>query len=583
MSPKVLAEIRHLNKALSNNSWRNYLNFLRALSETVDSPSLPQVITLLENGRIEEAVSLSDYLSEQMYSTAQQHFAANQIAALIRKYPFPDELNPFDPEEEAVRKFWLSESFCAQTNFLLRSSSSNLDNALTQKMIDWIRYTIGSCPSLSEIYEHCGFGPGASVGVHGNATHLGKKLLSRWSVTPSAFDYARSACVTDQHIIELLVRDVKTGITCLDPECFFEAFRAKTDIVDYNKIAFVPKTVKTYRSIAVEPLMNSFVQKGIDVVLRKRLRRIGLDLTDQSSNSELARQGSVRDGSDSFVTIDLSSASDNISIELVKLLLPYDWYYLLDSIRSKNFLLRGKKYTFEKFCSMGNGFCFPLQTLLFAAACTAVGCGSPGTDFLVYGDDIIVRQKHAKALLALLGSMGFKVNADKTFLEGPFRESCGRDWFNGEDVRPFILDFRLDSLQALFKIINLSQRNSRTETFLKESMAYIKSLIPHRLRFCRPSEGAADSAYRCELDEFMSSPYARYSRNLQSWTWVELGSVPVADNSYRARDDSGSLLIIAALRGVSSSAPFTIRRMTRTKVRRVTYCASPAREMWAHS
>lgn len=247
---------------------------------------------------------------------------------------------------------------------------------------------------------------------------------------------------------------------CVDRSRFSDKFRERVRLVEHNKITFVPKTAKTHRSIAVEPLVNGYVQKGIDQVMRKRLRRIGIDLSDQSGNSEYARLGSLDNSDQSFVTIDLSMASDSLATEVVRQLVPAAWFELLNALRSKSFLLDDVEYKFEKFCSMGNGFCFPLQTLIFTAACKAVGAGVPGLDFKVYGDDIIVRRCHAEPVIRLLGELGFKTNTDKTFITGPFRESCGRDWFSGEDVRPFILDFRLDSVEALIKFHNLSVETS---------------------------------------------------------------------------------------------------------------------------
>jgi hypothetical protein len=363
----------------------------------------------------------------------------------------------------------------------------------------------------------------------------------------------------------------KSECWSVDPDGFDQKLRAKVSWVSYNKISFVPKTAKTLRSVAVEPLLNGFVQKGIDEVLRLRLKRSNLDLTDQDRNVEWARQGSLDDSADGFVTIDLSAASDSISIGLCREVLPPDWFYLLDRTRSKNYLLDGRLARYEKFCSMGNGFCFPLETLLFAAACSACGCGQPGIDFSVYGDDIIVRKKHADRLLSFLDAIGFSVNSEKTFLLGPFRESCGGDWFHGEDVRPFILDYALDCVESVFKVLNLTRRSWRCIAFFESSRDHLISMIPVPYRYSRPLvTEPADSGYYAEIDEFMSSPFARWNREYQTWSWLELHHSPVIDKAItRRRRKARVVLMIAALKGASSSAPFTVRRMTRTKTFRV--------------
>lgn len=574
MKSKVQRSLRRLRRSLSTLSWENYRKLignicLDHIGQTWSAP----ILEFIRNEDISGLVAYADSLVAQKHATASEHLLANQIASLIRKYPFPKHLNPFDPEAKARDTFLKYEDVCRRMNEKFSNqdsfwSESHFRNEF-QLMYRFIRYVIGETPNLSDIYDKCYFGPGASVGVHGNATNLKRKIASDWSVSPSAFLYARSAVLNNWHLVELLARQNVGGYVCLDPELLYKKFKDRCAIRAYNKIAFVPKTVTTFRSIAVEPLLNGYVQTGIDQVLRGRLRRIGIDLSDQSINSEMARQGSLSDGDDSFVTIDLSSASDSISIGLCRLLLPPDWFELLNSVRSSSYADGDKVTRYHKFCSMGNGFCFPLETLLFTAACASLNCGKAGVDFHVYGDDIIVRKKHATKLISLLLEMGFEVNSKKTFIEGPFRESCGTDWYNGVDVRPFILDFELNELSSLFKILNLSKRSSLTKTFFSGVEPFLKGLIPDNLRFWRPLAGPSDTAVTVERDEFMSSPFAKWSKDLQCWEWTELIHRPVCDRE-EMRDSDLSLLM-AALRGSSSSSPFVIRRKTRTGVRRVAY------------
>lgn len=573
MKSKVQRSLRRLRRNLSANSWENYRQLIAGVCQDHIATSWStKVAELLGNNDISGLVDYADSLVEQKHPTASQHLLANQIASLIRKYPFPTDLNPYDPEKKARDTFLKSEDKCRQMNERLSSPDfwgSTSFGSEFESMYRFIRYVLRDSPDLKSIYDKCYFGPGASIGVHGNATNLKQKIASDWSVSPSAFLYARSAVLNNWHLVELLARKEAGGFVCLDPDLLYKRFGERCVIRAYNKIAFVPKTVKTFRSIAVEPLLNGYVQAGTDLYMRGRLRRIGIDLSDQSINSEMARLGSLSDGDDSFVTIDLSSASDSISIELCRLLLPPDWFEFLNSIRSSSYSHNGEVIRYHKFCSMGNGFCFPLETLLFTAACFSLGCGIAGQDFHVYGDDIIVRKRFATKLVSLLGDMGFDVNSNKTFLEGPFRESCGADWYNGVDVRPFILDFELNELSSLFKILNLSKRSPLTTMFFSGVEPYLKGLIPDNLRFWRPLAGPSDTAVTVERDEFMSSPFAKWSRDLQCWEWTELIHRPVVDRS-EMRDSDLSLLM-AALRGSSSSSPFVIRRKTRTGVRRVAY------------
>jgi hypothetical protein len=54
----------------------------------------------------------------------------------------------------------------------------------------------------------------------------------------------------------------------------------------------------------------------------------------------------------------------------------------------------------------------------------------------IYGDDIIVPVDCVPHVIAELETFGFKINRDKSFWNGKFRESCGGDFYDGQDVTP---------------------------------------------------------------------------------------------------------------------------------------------------
>lgn len=205
---------------------------------------------------------------------------------------------------------------------------------------------------------------------------------------------------------------------------------------DVNRVVFVPKNWKTSRTIACEPTGNVPLQLAFDSYAKERLTKVGIDLSNQNLNQSLATRGSI-DGS--FATIDLEAASDTVALSLVMGLFPHDWLEYLRSVRSSHFVHPSTKRLtkYEKFSSMGNGSTFAIETLIFAAACNAVGCGKG--QFSVYGDDIAVETEFAHPLIALLVYLGFNINKEKSYLKGPFRESCGNDRFLGVDVTPFYL------------------------------------------------------------------------------------------------------------------------------------------------
>ena len=107
-------------------------------------------------------------------------------------------------------------------------------------------------------------------------------------------------------------------------------FNKPWQLVPGNLITTVPKNGKTDRTIAIEPGLNSYVQKGIGNKIRGRLRRFGINLNDQTIN----QFGACNAQTLSLSTLDLKAASDSISLALVEQILPHDWLNLIATSRS---------------------------------------------------------------------------------------------------------------------------------------------------------------------------------------------------------------------------------------------------------
>jgi len=208
----------------------------------------------------------------------------------------------------------------------------------------------------------------------------------------------------------------------------FENVRIKA--THSNRVELVPKNWKTDRTIACEPEGNLPLQLAFDNYAKRRLRRVGIDLSDQTANQKLAKQASI---DDAYATVDFSRASDTISYNTIALLFPEEWFAYLTDVRSPGFRGVFGDGVYSKFSSMGNGSTFTIETLVFAAACYAL---SSSRDFLVYGDDVIIRSELYEDYVALTSFLGFTVNREKSFASGPFRESCGGDYFSGVEVTP---------------------------------------------------------------------------------------------------------------------------------------------------
>jgi hypothetical protein len=545
----------------------------------LDSPDVSRLIGNIRSRSFATAVQVADSLATQTYGEHEEHFVMNQLASFVRKVPFSDPL--LTPESTAWSKFLQAEEACRETNLRILSEKLNgyrPHSQIRERARSWIRKVIGYKPNLKRIYERCDFGPGASVGVHGQETHKAKKLVSNWTCTPAASAYARSSMIGDHHVWELL-----TGreIVCYDPEVFKSLFDRRLSYTAANKIVMVPKTAKVHRTIAIEPILNGYIQKGCDEYMRACLHRHGIDLTDQTVNQHLAMLGS-QGGPNPFCTIDLSAASDSLSIEVIRDLLPPDWFTFLNAIRSPCYESEWGSGRYSKFTSMGNGFCFPLETLIFSSIVHAVYeetvplsergedgwnrySNCPRIDWIVYGDDIIVRQRSALLVIEVLNYLGFEVNSDKTFLFGSFRESCGADYFDGINVRPYSLDFIPVTYRDLFKIANgLSASHFHVSL---STWRYVVEQIPEKFRFLRPCDGPPDTAVRAPLDICMSSKHVKWSQDLQTWVWREYVTRPVADSkAYLA-----AIEMYGLLRGQRSNSSghveFPYRRKTRTGTR----------------
>lgn len=216
------------------------------------------------------------------------------------------------------------------------------------------------------------------------------------------------------------------------------------------RVVDVPKTLKTPRIIAIEPAAMQYVQQGYLEAIMKEFRkddnsRNFVCFDSQEPNQSLALEGS-RDGT--LATLDLKEASDRVSGLHVRTMLAR--YPLLQegvwACRSTKADVSGKIINLAKFASMGSALCFPMEAMVF---CTLVFVGisrslnKPLTEkdiksfygkVRVYGDDIIVPVEYASSVVHTLHQHGLVVNTTKSFWNGKFRESCGKDYYSGHDV-----------------------------------------------------------------------------------------------------------------------------------------------------
>lgn len=588
--------VRNHNEAMKGKG----LKYLRSfLSNVVTDPRYAAAKPLLDavnkaNGEGgAAAISIAKDLLAQTYASPEEHLRMCQIAYFVKKYPFPGSEK--SRKTNAQHRFLRGERRNHWMNLLTRARrrangyarniersdapvSQLINDDRLELMRSYIRRVIGDAPRLSDVLSLCKWGPGSTVGVNGQFTNFARKLLAEeWTVTPAAIDYAITACKRLPMFWEVLglTRDRKpaedggTPIICVDPQSFEERMRARLRIVQHNKIAYVSKDASTDRTIASEPTLNQFLQLAVNEFMVKRLKHVGINLRDQKRNQQLAWLGSCIWLVNRYSTIDLKNASGSIYVEIVRELFPPAWFELLNALRSPSYRcddLGEKRYS--SFASMGNGFCFPVETLIFASIChAACALNKHSDDFTVYGDDIIVREAETPAVLETLRWLGFETNADKTFTKGPFRESCGADWYNGEWVRPIYIDDALDTFEQRIRAHNAFVRGSIDQEFL--STCCRNWFPPFSSKFVRPLADTTDEAIDGRFANITRYHIWNTTHRIPAWYGLKFSAK--ADLVASRHDYSNVALMYGALRGSSSETPFAARRETSLAVSRFSH------------
>jgi hypothetical protein len=343
--------------------------------------------------------------------------------------------------------------------------------------------------------------------------------------------------------------------------------------VNSSRSSFVPKSQDISRMICTEPNLNMYFQLGLGALLERRLREsFNLDLATQPFfNQQLARQGSI-DGQ--FSTIDLSSASDSISLGMCKRIFPAWFFETLLELRSTSTLLDGVVVPLDMVSTMGNGFTFPLQTIIFSCLIRAAyrACGihvyDKGTrNWGCFGDDLIVDKRAYRSVVRLLDILGFSVNSSKTFPEGYFKESCGADWFLGQPVRGVYIR-KLRSPQDIFVSINLlNEWTALTGISLNCAISYLMSGLTKKDRsFLVPFDENNDSGIRVPSSFLPSkrrdrngSYIYRVYRPVRTVIRIGNGTIHVPRGCKNLIYNPSGLLI-AFLRGEVISGMITVRQ-----------------------
>lgn len=265
----------------------------------------------------------------------------------------------------------------------------------------------------------------------------------------------------------------ETGVPIWDPQAPFLSG-------DVAKLHAVPKDAFKLRTITVEPIARTWHQQAVRRTLlrsvhRGVLRNTIMDQTlkdrdptasglsvwgrglkrSEPRQKVLCARGAL---TGDYATLDLSNASDTISLEDVYDVFPAWVTPLLEKVRTPNVEVNGAIHPLHMYAGMGNATTFVVETLYFWSLFTAVAniaCGNwnlalgrrkadprCGT-VTVYGDDIVCRNKNTRSPTAnpwawnyVLARTPIQVNVAKSGVSrgGGFREACGEVSYYGTSL-----------------------------------------------------------------------------------------------------------------------------------------------------
>lgn len=303
----------------------------------------------------------------------------------------------------------------------------------------------------------------------------------------------------------------------------------------FVRVVHVPKTLKSPRIIAMEPVVMQYLQQGLKDVMVKRIESAKLtaghvNFTDQSINQRLALSSSR---SRRLSTVDLSEASDRVHNFIAQRLFAVNpsLSRLIQATRSPHAHIGEDKVYLAKFASMGSALCFPVEALLFYVLALMTGVRatksqvsaktlySLSRDVYVYGDDIILPRAWVDRFSHTLAAFALKMNTKKSYSHSKFRESCGMDAYDGVEITPVYMRSPLSEAKrrpSPNEVISLiSTANQAFDKCLYRTAISLKDIVERRVGKLpyvgRDSEGLG--WVDLNLSDYKTR--TRFNRNLQ--------------------------------------------------------------------
>jgi len=330
---------------------------------------------------------------------------------------------PTDPDNDVIETLSINKFRDSQETFGIRRHTLRSKRVI-ERASAIVADVLGEF-DYNEFFRFCRFGKKSAKDLPLEKSYLDNRV-NCLNGTPSQLEWFKAACNEDIHFHRAVRHGLKKAYT-----------------VDSLDLKAVPKAFDKKRTILPDSTVGGFLSAGLGRLIRSKLEGVThIKLASaESIHKYLAKASSV---SGTNATLDMKSASDSFVWEHITMLTPESWWPILETVRIGKVNITYPDGTtavqeLRSYMLMGSGHTFPLQTLLFYAICKATLelLGSRARVY-VYGDDIILPSKYASYIVDIVYDLGFTINEDKSFIDGPFRESCGGDYHHGVDVRPFM-------------------------------------------------------------------------------------------------------------------------------------------------
>lgn len=449
------------------------------------------------------------------------HFKCKQqIMYFLKRYRFQDDLQT---DDELLAQ--AEHKFMATQERIARPLKVDQKTFLVLQRARRICTQILGAYSEEDHRQKCRLGKRACKGIPLRESYLHTKLCGGKPYTGSQehIDWFRKGLASDKILADV----VQTNLNRINVEYEYGNLRetwgkplSLYTVCDTLDLSFVPKSFKSLRSIKPNTLLGSFYTLGLGRLLEEKLKGCGLNVhTLQEKHKVLARKSSV---TRHLVTADLSSASDSITKQLLRYVLPSQWYRVITYGRCKYYTIQGSKMLQESVATMGDGHTFPLQTLIFYCLVKAMGELVGRSHFVsVYGDDLIYSRHLHKYVASVFPRLHLQLNMEKTYVESYFRESCGGDYYHGVDVRPFSPEAESqplcgDTLDGFcYKLLNGFQHRWDFAE-LPATVDYLVSLIKRRGRLLEVPPSYPDDSGLHVLKPSLEG-YTVWCRSKHSW------------------------------------------------------------------